>query len=183
MRAWLCIMCLSLLSGCASVHYAQTQPGVLKGRLLVEWIGKDQFIFRPDTNDPLTFTRHNHQTITPGVMYTDGGSIPRPLWALQSFSPWGYAPAFIVHDWLFVMKHCGLPGSEQLSLDEAARIMSEVMRTMMEKYGSDAFTLYAMYEAVRSPIAKGWWEHGTCEMPAKSLLKRKPLLQYEISYP
>ena len=33
-------------------------------------------------------------------MYTDGGSIPRIAQAFNGFSPWGYAPAYMIHDWL-----------------------------------------------------------------------------------
>jgi hypothetical protein len=57
--------------------------------LLVEWIGPDRFILRPDP-DPtqrLTFTRANGDVITPREMYTDGGSIPRPLWVFRGLSP------------------------------------------------------------------------------------------------
>jgi hypothetical protein len=98
-------------------------------------------------------------------MLTDGGSIPRPLWVVRNYSPWGYAPAFIIHDWLFAVKHCEYPGFENLTLDGAALIMSEVMKTMMldpKKGHVDKLTLYAMYEAVRSPFAQVVWDGGKC---------------------
>jgi len=171
------------LSGCASIHYAKTNPGELKGKLIVQWIEPDQFIFLPDKERPLTFTRHNKQTITPGVMYTDGGSIPRPLWAFRGYSPWGYAPAFIVHDWLFEMKHCNLPGNEKYTVDEAGWVMSEIMKSMMEKTGSEKLTMYAMFEAVTSPIAVDLWNNGKCVQPPVSALKATPKMQYTIEFP
>jgi hypothetical protein len=115
-------------------------------------------------------------------MYTDGGSIPRPLWAFRGYSPWGYAPAFIVHDWLFEMKHCHLPGSEKLTAEDAATIMSEIMKTMMEQSIPDKFTLYAMYEAVRSPIAIKVWETGKCVEAPDGILQATPKMQYTLEF-
>src|SRR5690349_10192173 len=100
---------LALLPGCDQIHYARTRPGTLEGKLEVEWIGPDEFIFHPDPRTPLKFTRSNGEVIQPGEMYTDGGSIPYAMRIFRSFSPWGYAPAFIVHDWLFDAHHCGDP--------------------------------------------------------------------------
>jgi hypothetical protein len=57
-------------------------------------------------------------------MYTDGGSIPQPLRAIKVYSPWGYAPAFLVHDWLFAIKQCKRPGYEKLTLEGATDAMA-----------------------------------------------------------
>lgn len=171
------------VSGCATIHFERTQPGTLKGKLIVQWIDPDKFVFIPDKDNPLTFRRHNGDQITPSPMYTDGGSIPRPLWAFRGYSPWGYAPAFIVHDWIFNMHHCQLPGHEKYSVDDAAWIMSEIMRTMMQNYGNDKFTLYTMFEAVNSPIAAKLWEEGKCEQPPMSLQGLTPKVEYVIEFP
>ena len=183
MRALVLALITLLLCGCATMHYSETKPEELKGKLTVEWIEPDQFIFRPDNDNPLTFTRYNKDKIVPGLMYTDGGSIPRPFWALRSYSPWGYAPAFIVHDRLFHMKHCQLPGSENFTTEEAAWVMSEVMKTLMEKEGIDKLALYTMFEAVRSPIAVNLWNEGKCEQPHVRLVNVKPKMQYVIEFP
>jgi hypothetical protein len=185
-------------SGCASWHYVQTKPGELHGKLVVQWIEPEQFIFLPDPARPLTFTRANRDTITPGRMYTDGGSIPRPFRVLRNYSPWGYAPAFIVHDWLFHMRHCQLPGYDKYDVEDAAWIMSEVIKTMMEQDEDvpvDRFALYAMFEAVRSPIAAQLWNQSkeeSCKEPptepapvplpsgALRPVLRTPVLQYTI---
>jgi hypothetical protein len=104
-QCWLILSsCLIILaSGCATIGhtYNKVTPGDLKGKLTVRWVEPDVFLFIPDHSDPLVFTRHNGERISPGRMLTDGGSIPRPLWILRSYSPWGYAPAFVVHDWLY----------------------------------------------------------------------------------
>jgi hypothetical protein len=57
-------------------------------------------------------------------MYTDGGSIPQPLRAIKVYSPWGYAPAFLVHNWLFAIKQCERPGYGKLTLEGAADAMA-----------------------------------------------------------
>jgi len=157
-----------LLSGCgASHHYKKVETGKLKGTITLKWAKPDLFLFEPDEDDPLTYLRNGEsKPIVPGVMFTDGGSIPRPMRAFKNYSPWGYAPAFIVHDWLFVMQHCKVEGYEKFTLDSSALIMSEVMKTMMEspefKFG-DKQTLYLMYLAVKTPLAKKWWESGECK--------------------
>lgn len=177
------VVCLALLvGGCASLHYRETKAGVLKGKLIVQWIDHDKFLFLPDQDRPLSFVRHNGTAITPGHMYTDGGSIPRPLWVFRNYSPWGYAPAFIVHDWLFVMKHCKIPGYDLYTLEEAAWVMSEVMKTMMERDGVDRLTLYAMFEAVRSPVAAVLWDNGTCKEPPVEVFTRAPRFEFVIDY-
>ena len=114
-RACLLAALAALLSGCAALHYQRTEAGNLSGRVVVEWREPDLFVFRPDLDRPLTFVRSGGDTIKPGEMLTDGGSIPRPFWVFKNFSPWGYGPAFIVHDWFFHMQNCKLPGHERYS--------------------------------------------------------------------
>ncbi len=158
--------CTDVISGWL---YDRVETGELKGRLIVEWVDQDKFIFIPDQQQPLTFTRKNKDVIRPDRMYTDGGSVPPALRSIKSYSPWGYAPAFIIHDWLFTMKHCRIAGYEAYDLDKAATVMAEVMKTVMEnpKYGGpNKLVLYSMYEAVRSSIAKGYWDNGTCDTPS-----------------
>ncbi|WP_284449008.1 DUF1353 domain-containing protein [Pseudoxanthomonas mexicana] len=177
---------LLALTGCATFeqHYTRTEPGKLKGKLLVQWIEPDEFIFTPDKENPLTFTRSNGKTITPGRMYTDGGSIPRPLWILRSYSPWGYAPAFIVHDWLFEMKHCELEEHQLYTHTEAANVMSEVMKTMMTNGAVpiDKPTLWSMHTAVSSGIAKELWDEGVCAPPPSGLDGRQVIQEYLIEF-
>jgi hypothetical protein len=101
--------------------------------------------------------------------------------------PWGYAPAFIVHDWLFVMKHCQPPGYQNYTYQDAALVMAEIMKTMMEseRVDVDKATVLSMYLAVSSPVAETLWNEGKCEPPpAESDLriKQKPIAEFEISF-
>lgn len=183
---------LLIQTGCASIHYASTETGKLSGKLsgklTVQWIKPDEFIFIPDKEKPLTFERHNKDTITPGVMHTDGGSIPQPLRSIKNYSPWGYAPAFIIHDWLFEMKHCNIPGGEKYTYHEAATIMSEIIKTMMEsgnRVSKNKLTMYSMHKAVDSKIAANLWNNGKCDQPTSHSITNSttPLMEYTIEYP
>ena len=190
MRALLLsIFTLLTTSGCAAYHYSRVDVGELSGKLIVQWIDYDKFIFLPDEDNPLTFFKQGAEAISPEKMYTDGGTIPPVLWVIRHYSPWGYAPAYIVHDWLFVMHQCKLPGYEDYDLEKAARVMSEVMKTLMEdpRYGRKSeLVLYSMYKAVRSPKAREFWDHGECNLPElKRLLaiEKEPLFEYVIEFP
>lgn len=163
--------------------YESIRPGRLSGKLIVQWIEPDVFLFIPDTQQPLTFTRSNGTSIKPGRMLTDGGSIPRPLWAFRSYSPWGYAPAFIVHDWLFHMQKCKLEGFQAWSLETSADVMAEIIKTMMEsgKVEKDSQTVQLMHAAVSSRFAKQYWESNIC-LPTPPAFNRSPAMQYVIEF-
>ncbi|MCB1519186.1 MAG: DUF1353 domain-containing protein [Hyphomicrobiaceae bacterium] len=165
--------CLDQLFGW---QYDQTKTGELKGTLQIRWLSQDKFLFVPDAADPLVFKRADGTVIQPQSMYTDGGTIPSALRAIKAYSPWGYAPAFIIHDWLFVMKQCKLQGHEAYDLDTAAMIMAEAMKTLMEKPdfgGPNKLVHYSMYEAVRTSTARDYWENGVCN-PAGAAMSRVP---------
>ena len=181
---------LMLNVGCASYHYNQVDTGEISGSLTVQWFDRDRFRFLPDSENPLRFTRANGDVIEPAEMVTDGGSIPRPLWALKSYSPWGYAPGYIVHDWLFEANHCDIEEYKKYSLSESGLVLSEVIKTMMEdgRYGErNATVLYSVYLAVTSKIAEGVWNNGTCSVASSStydedLDVEEPIAEYTISF-
>lgn len=159
------IVALTALStgGCASNYYRSTEEGEITGRLTVEWIAPDCFAYRPDALDGLSFQDSTGRTITPETIFTDGGSIPRLLWGIPQLSPWGYAPAYIVHDWMFEAHRCE---KEDYTFEDSVRVLSEVIKTLMEseRWGvaRDKLALYAISKAVGSPIAKGLWNRGKC---------------------
>ncbi len=78
---------LFLLSSCSYVAYQRFDEGTFEGTLRLIWVRPNRFIYEPDPDKPLTFTRANGQAITPGRMPTDGGSIPRVLWSIPPYSP------------------------------------------------------------------------------------------------
>ncbi len=86
---------------------AQQPLPSLSGTLLIQWVDGQNFIYVPDPHDPLRFRSRDSRDVVPKRMYTDGGSIPRLFWSVKGFSPWGYGPAYVLHDWLFHEHRCG----------------------------------------------------------------------------
>ena len=124
------------------------------------------------------------RSFQPEKFWTDGGSIPRWFWALKNYSPWGYAPSYIIHDYLFYTKDCDKPPGTNHTLETAANVISEVQKTMMEspdfKFG-DKVTVYRIYLAVRSPWAADAWNNGDCNgEPPDTLKGTSPSAVFEI---
>ena len=168
-----------LFAGCSHITYEHTAKGSFEGSLDVRWIKPDRFIYIPSSDDPLRFTTSDRTVIKPARMYTDGGSIPRLFWGVPGYSPWGYAPAYIIHDWLFEAHHCALPDYKDVSFQDSARILAEGIKTLMENgvAPKDETTLWAIYEAVKTPIARSMWDKpGSCTLPvaASFSLDRTP---------
>lgn len=189
------------LSACSTVNYSRIEPGKFSGALTLLWVGESQkgrgdgtFVFVPNKT-PLSFARSDPRatvpTLTPQIMYTDGGSIPRLAQVLNGFSPWGYAPAYMVHDWLFVARKClndgaATPEEEiiaEMSFHESARVAAEAIRTLID---SGAVQTAGIAPAVISnAVASGishqlWTEKGAC---ARNRIKPEHLLQIEAAMP
>jgi hypothetical protein len=92
-------------SGRAEGNTPSSAQPMLTGDLVIQWSDEKRFIYVVSSEKPMLFEKNGRQ-IKPGRMYTDGGSIPRIFWAFRGFSPWGYAPAYVVHDWLFHQHRC-----------------------------------------------------------------------------
>jgi hypothetical protein len=181
-RAAFAILLTIFVAACASFTYEGTSSGTLRGQLLVVWVGEDKFVYWPYTNDPLTFElgpdlqkKLGIRTIRPGLMYTDGGSIPRPLRAFDGFSPWGYAPAYIMHDWVFSAHHCIVQGKPDptdvaeydkirlFSFEDSGALLAEVIKTLMVnnrvRPNAEAFSLISF--GVDSVVARNLWDTAT----------------------
>lgn len=184
---------LTALASCGHVDYPGAPPGEFKGSLFVMWIdnggplGDGTFVYVPNPNDPLTFTRSatgTVQTIRPQMMYTDGGSIPRIAQVFEGFNPWGYAPAYMVHDWLFVARHCnvdGLANEEEakianMGFQESADIIAEAIKTLIvsKKVSENDVAPGVISSVVAGPISQGLWnKEGACRDPRVSEDDRK----------
>jgi len=99
------------------------------------------------------FIRGTGEAIEPGMMFTDGGSIPRALWVFKDLSPWAYAPAFLIHDWLFDSHHAG---ATDKSFDEVRDIVMEGERTLVGSGVGEANRLAfdLIYSGIDSFIAR-----------------------------
>lgn len=173
-----------LIAGCSSVDYRKLATGGLSGSLFVMWVGEGNssgdgnFLFVPDPRDPLIFHRADPaapgSTIQPGLMYTDGGSIPKIAQVFKGLSPWGYAPAYMIHDWVFIAHHCIVDGSTEkrfdqvrgVSFDDSAAILGEAIKalTATRQVAPNDVAPSAITAAVGSVVAKNLWdEKGTCK--------------------
>jgi hypothetical protein len=155
------------LGACSATQvYSRAKPGRLVGDLSVSWVANDCFVYSPNPSNPFRFERSGNKPVTPQRIYTDGGSIPRVLWAFPQFSPWGYAPAYVVHDWLFEAHHCHVPDSD-VPFEESATILLEAIKTQMEDNPDvkDVTAAFLIYEAVRTPIARRVWDQPGCTRP------------------
>lgn len=193
---------LMALSGCITLDYAALVPGTFSGSLFVMWVGEgDQssgdgrFVFVPDPNDRLTFRRADSRrpgaVIQPGLMYTDGGSIPKIAQMFKGLSPWGYAPAYMIHDWLFTAHHCIVDGEDDdrfsqvrdVTFQDSAVILGESIRGLVEA-GSvrrDDVAGSAITAAVNSPVARNLWETpGAC---ARSKVSAEHVAAVEAAMP
>jgi hypothetical protein len=169
------------MTACTGITYETTTPGSLNGQLFVMWVGYDKFVYASYEDDPLVFTlptemqaKLGFKTFKPGLMYTDGGSIPKPLRALDGFSPWGYAPAYIVHDWLFAAHHCIVLGEQNMGepldqveydkvravqFEDSAVVLAEVMKTLMRdmRVEENPLAFDAISFGVDSIVARNIW--------------------------
>lgn len=177
MRVFLILSALVALFACGSVDYENAPVGKFKGAVLVMWVSEDRFVFVPAPGAPLTFSRANPNAtlsvISPELMYTDGGSIPRPARLFNGFSPWGYAPAYMVHDWIFVARHCltdgvaseAEQGVAQMEFQESAEIIAEAIRTLVaeQKVAPNDVAPEIVSGAVAGPVSYNRWTiKGAC---------------------
>lgn len=167
MRQFAFVLLGLALAGCASQPYRDTAPAKLTGALDVRWVKNDYFLFLPNKDEPFALLRSSGTKIQPGPMYTDGGSIPRFLWGVEGYSPWGYAPAYNVHDWLFEAQHCGYEPDNKYTFEDSVKLMAESLKAVMEAAPEirNYFVFDSVVGAVGSPIARRLWEKGSCNAP------------------
>jgi hypothetical protein len=161
-RLTLGILLPFLLGSCVS-PFVDAKLGRMSASVHIVWVGADNFVFVPAwIGTTFTFeTARTGRLIAPGLMYTDGGSIPRVAQIFPAFSPWAYGPAYIIHDWIFYGRHCYVdrelpqmrlyndaarfddvngdetkpsshPRHDAITFDESALILAEVIKTMVD---------------------------------------------------
>lgn len=182
-RIWVAAAVLFGLSGCASVSFDRLDPGVMTGSVIVMWLGEGgpsgdgSFLFVPDPADPLIFKRPRGAgpapVIKPAMMYTDGGSIPRLAQVFNGLHPWGYAPAYMIHDWVFTAHHCVVDNDpdpiyapiRDVAFDDSAKILGEAIKTLIaqNQVKDNDLAGTAITGAVDTILARNLWEkRGSC---------------------
>ena len=186
---------LPLLFGCSVVDFKKTQPGDFSGTLMVVWVdtgfsssqGDGEFLFIPYRNDPLTFRRpeqddipEGKRIIAPQAFYTDGGSIPRFGQSIRGLNAWGYGPAYVIHDWLFVARRCLNDKAKELphhatkpmedisymDFKDSVEVMAETIKTIHRDLKINEPTGQIIPIATSSNISRDRWTAiGTCGNP------------------
>jgi len=166
------------IAGCAAVDFEGTKPGRFDGAVSVYWVEQNtgpsgsegRFVYVPVPGFELRFVRPKGEVpavIEPGVMYTDGGSIPRVAQIFNGFSPWSYGPVYIVHDWLFAARRCiedPLATPEQLktrdmSFQETVDIFVETLKTLQQdrRIVPQDFSQETVARGIAGPISRNLW--------------------------
>lgn len=184
-----CLLATSV-SGCGTwIRDEDIGVGDLKGRVYVEWIGEDRFVYRR-TDKPLSFRPSffpKTVAIVPDDMFTDGGSVPRVFWSIPGLSPWALGPAYIIHDWLFVAHRCGLTVPSEvraITFEQSAIVLAEVARALIESGLIKHDMLDAIVWAVRTRYARGLWDRpaqgNECTPPSRVRSAGRVVANFEI---
>ena len=172
------VLALTGLAACAEVDFEDARPGEFEGAVSVYWLEQStsasgsggRFVYVPVPGFELRFIRPEGEVpriIAPGVMYTDGGSVPRVAQAFRGFSPWSYGPVYIVHDWLFAARRCvedpeATPEqlkTRDMSFQETVDIFVETLKTLERDrriVGRD-FSQETVASAIAGPISRNLW--------------------------
>lgn len=135
-----------LLPSCVATRFYNKvdSGGKIVNKPRIDWQKPDWFIYRKEANPGFKFVRYNGDVIVPETILTDGGSVPRLLWASDGYSPWTYGPAYLVHDWLYEANRRGIPAAknakgESITYDkkQADWIMAEAIKSQMEDKNCD----------------------------------------------
>jgi len=153
------------LGACGVWIHDDIPEGDLKGIVTIEWDKQDNFIYRPDPSPTrrLSFQpyawRGSDKRITPTRMYTDGGSIPRFFWNVPGLSPWGFGPAYVIHDYIFAVHRCGWPDPvvAQITFEDSAEILAEIGAALIRANLIRNDALNAIVWGVRTRYARDLW--------------------------
>src|SRR5262245_5953026 len=139
------------------------------GNIRLRWVRPDWFEFIPRQSSPLRFVRSNGQVFEPRRMFTDGGSIPRIFCWGSDLDPWGFAPAFLLHDFEFDLHHCGRSNK---SFEEVRDMMMEAVRTLMESgiCPRSSIVFGMIHFGIDSVVARRLWNARppACPLPPDS---------------
>ena len=123
-----------------------------------------------------------HTPIVAETMYTDGGTIPRIFWSIPGLSPWGLGPAYVIHDYLFLVHRCHRPAPPEvtaITFPQSAQILAEVGKALVDAGLIDHNKLEEIVWAIRTKYAQDIWDStptpDECAMPVVSLPARARL--------
>jgi hypothetical protein len=120
--------------------------------------------------------------IVPETMYTDGGSIPRIFWSIPGLSPWALGPAYVIHDWLFLVHRCHRPAPPEvaaITFEQSAQILAEVGKALVDAGLIKDNKLEEIVWAIRTKYARDIWDSpptpDECAVPVVTTKERARL--------
>lgn len=132
----------------------------------LRWVSGDSAKLRlleytPDPAAPFAFITSNGRRIAPGQFLTDGGTVPDLATLVSGIDRYGYLPAYLVHDWEYVLHHCNqLP--PEVTQEEADRALLEALKTMMTcGLISESRKDFWAIETALANFAARYWEADT----------------------
>lgn len=136
-------------------------------------------MYVPDSNDLFSFQpSFMKKPIVPSLMYTDGGGVPHIFWSIRGLSPWGFGPAYIVHDWLFVVHRCHWPAPPEvqaITFEQLAQILPEVGKSLVKSGLIDHNKLEEIVWAIQTKYARDIWDRppsgDDCDHPSPTHIK------------
>jgi len=103
--------------------------------ITLRWISGDTakqrlLEYTPHPAAPFAFTTSDGRRIVPDGFLTDGGTIPDFATVISGIDRYAYLPAYLIHDWEYVLHHCQkLP--PEVTREKADRALLEALKTMM----------------------------------------------------
>ena len=85
--------------------------------------------YTPHESAPFRFKTHDDRVITPKKFLTDGGTIPAFATVISGIDRFAYLPAYLIHDWEYVLKHCDQIG--EVTQNQADTALMEALKTLM----------------------------------------------------
>ena len=161
---------VNVLPSIALSEAKKNSPVAMKGVLLIQWSDETRFIYVSPA-DPLRFTTRTGREVQPGRMYTDGGSIPRVFWSVKGFSPWGYGPAYVLHDWLYHQHRCRRDSPpKKFSFEETNELLDDAIAFLMvtKKVDSNRLARRLIKWGVDNFGQTAWSEPCDAEPPAEA---------------
>jgi hypothetical protein len=181
MRHLILTICL-FAAGCGPSRYVEAAAdSTLEGELLVMWLDdggeaenrEGRFVYVPSPANPLRLERQDeaYPVIEPTRMQTDGGSIPEVAQVFRGFAPWSYAPAYVMHDYLFQARACAregksevapLKGIENMKFETSGDILVETIKALKAqgRVSDDDLAPFAISSAVNGAVSRSKWEGG-----------------------
>jgi Protein of unknown function (DUF1353) len=164
------------LVSCTTTPYdPELAGGDFTGEIILGWDDGIRFIYYPSDRYPLTYSfpeghplKTSFGPIKPEAMYTDGGSIPRILWSVHGLSAWEYAPAYILHDWLFQRHYC-FKDDFKITLEQANAVFRDALVLTDLKLAENnkrapqnRAQIRALIDGAVRSFSKTAWDTGIC---------------------